>query len=413
MNEVRASQAALEVARTNSVGVHATQAALEIVRTLMAGAHASQVALEVVRANPGVWASQVALEVARSISEGARASQLAAEVVRRYAFGARPSQLVLEVARTNASGIHASQTAIEVARTFPRGATASQVVLEVVRLASGGLRASHAALEVVRSTVLGLRASQAALEVVRGGYVPAYVTQIVGEVLRTGDGTAWVTQVVGEVIRKGDARACVTQAVAEVLRTNAPLGGGPVPPDVYPWPFEPSLDHPVVERYGFKTDVRGPARDGSEQRALLRETPSGSIAFTSVLLKREMAHASVLLYGVRDRRFAVPLWQHQTPLLANASAGASSVSADTTTRPFRENGRVILWRDTFLWELAVAETVSAGGITLVEPLVGSWPAGTRLIPIVIGILPQDAALDWLGLSAGLAPVEFTVPSFYD
>jgi hypothetical protein len=214
-----------------------------------------------------------------------------------------------------------------------------------------------------------------------------------------------------EVLRGGGTRgARLTDAAIEVLRTNVAGGGDP---STYVWPFEPSWDHPVIERYGFKTDLRGPARDGTEQRALLRETPSGSIAFTSILSEREMAHASVLIYGAKYRRFTVPLWQHRTPLLAEAAYGSAYLAIETATRPFRSGERVCLWRDSFTFETAVVDSVLPNGLTLSQPLSRTWPAGvTAVVPVTIGMLPDDAALDWLGLAAGQIDVEFAVPAFY-
>jgi hypothetical protein len=326
--------------------------------------------------------------------------------------GVRVSQAAVEVFRTNTSGLRLSQLSAEVMRTNSIGSRTSQIAAEVLRQNSTGARTSQVAVEVMRKCVLGARASQVAVEVLREATYPAYVTQAVAEVIRTGDGLARVSQAVAETLRTGDGLARVTALVAEVLRTNAPAGQHSATA-VRPWPFRANAQYDLTERYGYLSEVLR-ARNGSEQRRLLRETAGGMVSFTcTILALRDLQYAAVLLRSLMGGPIGAPLWQYMQMLTTGCSPGAVSIPVDTTTVPFYPGGMAMLWQSPWAWEIVEIAAVGAGSIEPAAPVEGAWPPRTTAImPVVVGYMDEREELKRLGLQAGDFEFAFAVPAFF-
>ena len=101
-----------------------------------------------------------------------------------------------------------------------------------------------------------------------------------------------------------------------------------------PFPFPPNWAEPVVETFGYLTDLLQSFR-GMEQRVQLRAVPVGSIAY-SVLLNelRDAQMAGAILFGNQARAFGIARWQFRVPLLQDALADDLEVFCDTTDIPF-------------------------------------------------------------------------------
>jgi len=145
---------------------------------------------------------------------------------------------------------------------------------------------------------------------------------------------------------------------------------------VVPFPIDPSGD--IVEGYGYLTRVISSMSD-DEQRAALRDVPVRSWTFDFVLSGRDTRLARSLLYGWSAQPFGVPIWYEETRLTSNASAGALSISADTTERDWLDLG--LLWVSPWQWEAVLIDAVASGSLTLGSALLADWPAGSKLYPM--------------------------------
>jgi hypothetical protein len=391
------TQAALEVLRCNAGGGRVSQAAVEILRTDTWGSRTTQIAVEVLALFPGAGAhvSQVAVETLRTNTGGAHLSQAAVEVLRSTTAGARISQAAVEILRLSSEGVRLTQATAEVLRTNTCGARATQAVVEV-------LRQHH----------LGSHVSQAAVEVLRLCHWPAYVTQLAGEALRMGGADARATQLVGEALRTGDGLGRVTALVAEVLRTNAPAGQHSSSA-IRPWPFEANAIHDITERYGYLSEVLR-ARNGAEQRRLLRETAGGGLSFTCTLLTpRELQYASALVGTLIGQQIGVPEWQYAQRLSIDCPPGTTDIPADTAGVPFYQGGTVMLWQSPWLWEIFEVATAAGGHLATVAPLESGWLANATVnVPLVAVYLEQREELKRLGFQAGDYESDFEIPAFF-
>jgi len=181
---------------------------------------------------------------------------------------------------------------------------------------------------------------------------------------------------------------------------------------VLPWPFEPNLERPIRERYGYLTDLIE-AHDGSEQRVRLRSVPVGAMGLTFLLrTPREAQLANAMLHGNLARPYGVPLWQFANRLGAVLGPAALVATVETTGVPWRAGDFAILWRDPFTWEVLTVASSSVGSLTFVTGPAASWPVGTLLMPIVVGRLAEEQPFRWVGVAVGTADLDFDVDAFH-
>lgn len=178
-----------------------------------------------------------------------------------------------------------------------------------------------------------------------------------------------------------------------------------------PFGFEPNRAQDIVESFGYLTDVIE-SFDGTEQRVQLRTTPVGTIGF-SVLLDqlRDVQEANAILFGNQSRPFGVPRWQFLVPLTAPASAGELELFCDTTSISFEVGGLCLVWMDSRTLEAHTIAEVFPDRVVLSFPLERSWPAGARVIPLVIGRLSPEEVLAWESLAIGSQDLVFSIDRF--
>lgn len=145
---------------------------------------------------------------------------------------------------------------------------------------------------------------------------------------------------------------------------------------VTPWFYRP--DGAVIERLEWLTDVI-PSFSGREQRRGLRMSPRRSFEFGLLLTQGERRAAENRLHDWQSKQWGVPVWMDAQPLPAALAPGATTIAIDTTTRDFRADGILGIATDARTFEILQIDAVAPGLITLVAPVVGTWPAGTTVV----------------------------------
>ena len=141
-----------------------------------------------------------------------------------------------------------------------------------------------------------------------------------------------------------------------------------------------------------------------EQRAALRSIPRRSWSFEFVMFGRDHRLAQSMLHGWGAQPFGLPIWYEETTLTAGASAGAVSMSADTTLRDWDEFA--LLWVSPHQWEAVLIESVAASSITLGSALLANWPVNSKLYPMRIARVDARQILERRGLETALMKVSF-------
>ena len=174
-----------------------------------------------------------------------------------------------------------------------------------------------------------------------------------------------------------------------------------------PWHFPANWQTPIKEKLSWLTDVLR-AEDGSEQRYALRSSPRWGVSFAFEMGGQLRRIFENKLFDLGGQAWAVPVWQDGTRLAAAVSAGASSVPVDTATRNYEVDGVAILMTDDGLsFEAFEIEAVAADALTLVRPLLQSWPAGTWIYPARISrfVSPPKLTSHHAGYLSGSAEFE--------
>jgi len=166
------------------------------------------------------------------------------------------------------------------------------------------------------------------------------------------------------------------------------------------FPFEPNGLDPIVEWYGYLTDVIGPSYEGNEQRVQLRRHPTGAIETSFFSESRyEFQRMTALLFRKHSQIWAAPLWPYATRLTADASAAATSLPVLTAGLPFTDplglGPYALLWKDSKTFELVSLNAIYPSSIELAVPLVATWSAASSyLIPVRTAFLEPTVPLRW-------------------
>lgn len=163
----------------------------------------------------------------------------------------------------------------------------------------------------------------------------------------------------------------------------------------------------VVETSAYLTSVlTGYA--GLEQRSPLRARPQLSLEYSLGALYGDQARAfAALLEGGGASRYLVPLWQYARSLTAPASLGAWALAADLAGLPRLPQGTGYRF---VLYSPGGSEDVPASAwtdttVTLVGTLGRAWPAGSTILPALVGALSGAPARERrgpLGLAGSVA-----------
>jgi hypothetical protein len=177
------------------------------------------------------------------------------------------------------------------------------------------------------------------------------------------------------------------------------------------WVWLADWSQPVVERLEWLTDVLT-AHNGDERRRSLRAAPRRSAEFGYVAEGDARRQLELLLHGWGARVWARPVWEAVTRLPAAASAGATTLAADTTGGGFAAGGLAMLHDGATRAELVEVSAVAAASLTLLRPTAGAWPAGTRLYPAHAARLAEAAQLrhESSALSVGRARFDDEAPA---
>lgn len=144
----------------------------------------------------------------------------------------------------------------------------------------------------------------------------------------------------------------------------------------------------IVEGYEWGTDVIE-SYGGIEQRIGLRGAPRRKLSYSfTTFSENERSSLSTMLYGWQARVFAVPVWTDAQTLTSALPTGSDSVPCVTDGYEFAATGLIVLWAGYNNHEALEVASVSAGTLTFASPTLKEWPAGTQLLPVRLGRLPE-------------------------
>lgn len=160
------------------------------------------------------------------------------------------------------------------------------------------------------------------------------------------------------------------------------------------WPFAPNWANPVDETLEWLTSIEA-SFDNTEQRFAMREDPRRVLEYRPQIVGKDTGLFESVVFGWADRLYALPLWQERAILTADAFAGATSLSFDTSNRTFMPDGLLVLLRDAFTLEALEIQSVSASGVVLKKPIETNWLKGSRVFPIMVSRLEKPLSAQYV------------------
>lgn len=144
--------------------------------------------------------------------------------------------------------------------------------------------------------------------------------------------------------------------------------------------FPASFDAPITERLEWLTDVIT-TRNRKEQRIRMRQYPRRSFEFR-IACASELQRATVenWLTAHQSEFVDVPIWPDVQFTAAAMTAGATSIAIPTTGIDFDPFGTALVVFG-YSSEVVAIDTINPTELTIMDPLVNNWPAGTAIVPL--------------------------------
>lgn len=122
--------------------------------------------------------------------------------------------------------------------------------------------------------------------------------------------------------------------------------------------------YPLKESLEWKTDIL--KSFNGEQRIRLRDAPRQIFSIESVIDKASYTKLKAISYQWAHRVFAIPMWIDAT-LVSSIASGSSIIYLDTTSKDFRSNDIVVIWKSDSDYEAIETLDVYADRIELKLP----------------------------------------------
>ena len=145
---------------------------------------------------------------------------------------------------------------------------------------------------------------------------------------------------------------------------------------------------PMTEYLEWLTDIIT-ARDGSEQRISVRRTPRQGYQITVRFeTEQEQAAYEALMFKSQKRAWGFPIWTEWVIHTGTISAGASTITVDTTNADFRDDSLGIIWKSPTDYEIIKIATVAAGSLALSTVMQGTFTGEKYIMPLRITQMNQ-------------------------
>jgi hypothetical protein len=144
--------------------------------------------------------------------------------------------------------------------------------------------------------------------------------------------------------------------------------------------WRPNWKRQLLERLEFLTDVIE-AENGDEQRIGLRKYPRRFVEFELLATDMSQQQLRALLWRWQARAWTLPLWTDSTALSAAAQVDDAVLYIASIPDELAIGGQAVIYRDPSVYEIVQVAAIGVDNFTLVNPLVGSFEAGTRVYPV--------------------------------
>jgi hypothetical protein len=168
----------------------------------------------------------------------------------------------------------------------------------------------------------------------------------------------------------------------------------------------PNWANAIVERISYATEVL-PSESDVEQRRSLRVSARRSFEASFARHSTIRSRIDTFLAGVGRNRVLLPIWHEQVYL--TATLGSTITLSDLAMREFVAGGMAIVTQnDPALYEVLSISTINTttGLVTFSGAPLGTWPAGSKLIPLRVARVSAQSEMSNLTDAVATASVAF-------
>ena len=151
------------------------------------------------------------------------------------------------------------------------------------------------------------------------------------------------------------------------------------------FPFIPDWNAGIDETLSARSSLlRSP--DGTEQSISLRNRFRRAYGIPYSLAGEDAQLADNLLFGWQGRIYGIPAWPEQDYLTAPVASGDSVVYAPIAGKTILAGSLIMVFsgRQVANAEIKEVLSVTANSVVVKTPFASSWPAGSRILPILFG-----------------------------
>lgn len=179
------------------------------------------------------------------------------------------------------------------------------------------------------------------------------------------------------------------------------------------WSIRPNWKDPLIERLEWKTDIMS-SRIATEQRRKVRLSPRRYFEYKVNPTGNARSFFDQWAHKIGDAPFLHPVWIDKAKIVSAVEATDTRLDFSTDYREFAVGTLLVLYKDTFTYEVAEIATLDANGVTLTEGLAADWPVGTTVYPVRRCYMSPAVRLMNLTSTVGGATVEvmFDGPNDY-
>lgn len=149
----------------------------------------------------------------------------------------------------------------------------------------------------------------------------------------------------------------------------------------------------MVESLEWKTNIIS-AEDGSEQRVAVRSFPRQSFDIECIFKSEyDQANSHLAIAAGQNQVWGFPCFHEMQRLSVQVTAGAESITIDTTTSDYRDSDYAVLWVSQTSFEVLEVDTVSDSSLSLSSATIATFPAGALIMPLRRAYISHSATIN--------------------
>jgi len=172
--------------------------------------------------------------------------------------------------------------------------------------------------------------------------------------------------------------------------------------------FCPQIE--VKESLEWFTDIIKPTDGvGSEQRISIRPIPRQSFTLSIPLtVAKEQSRFEAIMFGWQKLTWGLPIWTEKVSHAATITAGAMSITVDTTNADFRDDSYAVIWKSLTEYEMVMIDTVTDALLTLKTAVEDTFTGDKFIMPCRICQITEAVKRNNEEVDFSIAQITFAV-----